>query len=136
MTVLVGTQQKGGKAVLYKKAGFTLLEVMVAMSILAMALVAVFHMQSQSISMAGEARFLTTASLLAQRKMAEIEANQSTDNKSQEGDFAPDYPAYGWTIQVTDTQIAKLKKIEVNVFHKVLKTGGNYQLVLYRTGGM
>ncbi len=121
---------------LYKKAGFTLLEVMVAMSILAMALVAVFHMQSQSISMAGEARFLTTASLLAQRKMAEIEADKSTDNKSQEGDFAPDYPAYGWTIQVTDTQIAKLKKIEVSIFHKVLTTGGSYQLVLYRTSGM
>lgn len=136
MTVLVGTPQKRGKAVLYKKAGFTLLEVMVAMSILAMALVAVFHMQSQSISMAGEARFLTTASLLAQRKMAEIEADKSTDNKSQEGDFAPDYPAYGWTIQVTDTQIAKLKKIEVSIFHKVLTTGGNYQLVLYRTSGM
>ena len=109
---------------------------MVAMSILAMALVAVFHMQSQSISMAGEARFLTTASLLAQRKMAEIEADKSTDNKSQEGDFAPDYPAYGWTIQVTDTQIAKLKKIEVSIFHKVLTTGGSYQLVLYRTSGM
>ncbi|PKN10912.1 MAG: type II secretion system protein GspI [Deltaproteobacteria bacterium HGW-Deltaproteobacteria-5] len=136
MTVLVRTPQKGGKAVLYKKAGFTLLEVMVAMSILAMSLVAVFYMQSQSISMAGEARFLTTASLLAQRKMAEIETDQSTDNKSQKGDFAPDYPAYGWTIQVSDTQIARLKKIEVNVFHNVLTTGGNYQLVLYKTGGM
>ncbi len=121
---------------LYKKAGFTLLEVMVAMSILAMSLVAVFYMQSQSISMAGEARFLTTASLLAQQKMAEIETDQSTDNKSQKGDFAPDYPAYGWTIQVSDTQIARLKKIEVNVFHNVLTTGGNYQLVLYKTGGM
>lgn len=119
----------------YRDAGFTLLEVMVAMSILAMALVAVFYMQSQSISMAGEARFLTTASLLAQRKMAEIEADQSMDNKSQDGDFAPDYPAYSWTVKVTDTQIAKLKKIEVNVFHNVLATGGNYQLVLYRTDG-
>ncbi|HOQ41461.1 MAG TPA: type II secretion system minor pseudopilin GspI [Smithellaceae bacterium] len=120
---------------LYRKAGFTLLEVMVAMSILAMALVAVFYMQSQSISMAGEARFLTTASLLAQHKMTEIEADTSMDNKKREGDFAPDYPAYGWTTEVTDTKIAKLKKIEVNVFNKVLTKGGNYQLVLYRTGG-
>ena len=118
-----------------RKTGFTLLEVMVAMSILAMSLVAVFYMQSQSISMAGEARFLTTASLLAQHKMAEIEAGTSIDNKSQEGDFAPDYPAYGWTIEVTDTKIAKLKKMEVNVFNQVLTKGGNYKLVLYRTGG-
>ncbi|MCD6153076.1 MAG: hypothetical protein J7J07_04110 [Syntrophobacterales bacterium] len=41
------------------------------MTILAIALVAVFQSQSQSISMAGQARFATTAFLLAQSKVAE-----------------------------------------------------------------
>ncbi len=121
---------------LKKKAGFTLLEVMIAMAILAIALVAVFQMQSQSISMSTESRFMTTASLLAQSKMADIEAEASLGNQSQKGDFAPDYPEYAWTIQVTDTQIAKLKRIEVNVFNKVLTRGGTYQLVFYKTSGM
>ena len=121
---------------LKKKTGFTLLEVMIAMAILAIALVAVFQMQSQSISMASESRFMTTASLLAQSKMAGIEAKTSLANQNQKGDFAPDYPEYAWTIQVTDTQIAKLKRIEVNVFNKLLTRGGSYQLVFYKTSGM
>lgn len=121
---------------LKKKTGFTLLEVMIAMSILAIALVAVFQMQSQSISMASESRFLTTASLLAQSKMADIEALSMLGNQSIKGDFAPDYPEYSWTIRVTDTQIAKLKRIEVNVIHQVPVQGGAYQLVFYKTSGI
>jgi len=122
--------------VLYKKAGFTLLEVMVAMSILAMALVAIFYMQSQSISMATSARFMTTASLLAQSKMADVEADTALVSKSQKGDFAPGFPEYKWTVQVTDTKIPKLKRIEVNVLHNALAEGSAYQLVFYKTGRM
>ena len=119
-----------------KNAGFTLLEVMVAMSILAIALVAVLQLQSQSISMSTAARFTTTASFLAQSKMADIETDAALGNKSLKGDFAPDYPEYKWTVEVTDTKIAKLKKIEVNVFHTALARGETYQLVFYKTIGM
>ena len=56
-----------------ENSGFTLLEVMIAMAIIAIALVAVFGSQSQSLSLANEAKFSTTAALLAQSKMAEIE---------------------------------------------------------------
>lgn len=117
-------------------AGFTLLEVMVAMSILAIALVAVFQLQSQSISMSTSARFMTTASLLAQSKMTDVEADAALGNKSQKGDFAPDFPEYQWTVEVTDTKIPKLKRIEVNVFHSALSEGNAYQLIFYKTGGM
>lgn len=117
-------------------AGFTLLEVMVAMSILAIALVAVFQMQSQSISMSTEARFLTTASLLAQNRMADIEAPAQLDNRTQKGDFAPDYPDYGWSLIVTDTEIPRLKRVEVTVFNRWFEKGGTYQLILYKMSGM
>ncbi|KAF0158505.1 MAG: hypothetical protein FD159_1122 [Syntrophaceae bacterium] len=129
-------RQNKGLAMREKQTGFTLLEVMIAMAILAIALVAVFQLQSQSISMSSESRFMTTASLLAQSKMADIEAGKSLGNLSQKGDFAPDHPEYAWTIQVTDTQIAKLKRIEVNVFHQALIRGGAYQLVFYKTSGI
>jgi general secretion pathway protein I len=49
--------------------GFTLLEVMVAIALIAIALTAVLGSQSQSVSLAGEARFNTTATLLAQSKI-------------------------------------------------------------------
>ena len=118
------------------KTGFTLLEVLIAMAILAMALVAVLQMQTQSISLSGESRFLTTASLLAQRKMADLEAEASLSNQSQKGDFAPHHPEYAWTIRVTDAQIPRLKRIEVTVFNNVMNQGGAYQLVFYKTSGM
>lgn len=117
-----------------ENAGFTLLEVMIAMSILAIGLVAVLQMQSQSISMATEARFLTTASLLAQSKMADLEGMNALSNLTQKGDFAPDYPDYGWSLIVTDTQIARLKRVEVTVFNRLFENGGTYQLVLYKMG--
>jgi len=119
-----------------KNAGFTLLEVMIAMSILAIGLVAVLQMQSQSVSLASESRFLTTASLLAQDKMVEIEAMVQLDNRKSTGDFAPDFPEYGWSVAVTDTQIAKLKRIEVNVFNKLFSGGATYQIIYYKMIGM
>lgn len=53
--------------------GFTLLEVMVAVAILGITLVSIFSSEAGAIRMAGRARMLTTASLLARCKMGELE---------------------------------------------------------------
>ena len=116
--------------------GFTLMEVMLAMAILAISLVAVFQSQSQSISMATDSRFMTTAALLAQSKMVEVEARTSLDIGKQDGDFGTDYPDYSWHLQIEDTQLAKFKKIEVTVRNKLLPKRGIYQLVLYKAAGL
>lgn len=79
-------------------SGFTLLEVMVAMAILAISLVAALGSQSQSVSLAGEARFNTTAPLLAQMKMAEKELADPDELGSDSGDFGEDFPGYHWTM--------------------------------------
>jgi general secretion pathway protein I len=115
--------------------GFTLLEVMIAVAILAIGLVAVFQMQSQSISMASEARFRTTASLLAQSKMTDVEASRSLSNRTESGNFAPEHPDYGWSLKITDTMIPGFKRIEVSVHHQGFMRGGIYELVFYKTGG-
>ena len=60
---------------------------MVAMSIIAVVLTAILGSQSQSLSLAGEAKFSTTASLLAQGKMAEIEMENPQELISDSGDF-------------------------------------------------
>ena len=52
---------------------FTLLEVMVAVPILAVALTAIFASEAGAIRVSARARFTTTATLLARCKMAEIE---------------------------------------------------------------
>jgi len=85
--------------------GFTLLEVMVAMSIIAIAMTAVLSSQSQSISLASEAKFSTTAALLAQSKMAETEWGNRLDLASDSGDFEEDFPGYTWQVKVEDVSM-------------------------------
>ena len=119
-----------------KANGFTLMEVMIAMAILAISLVAVFQLQSQSISMSTESRFMTTAALLAQSKMVEAEAVSTLTSRKEGGDFGPDYPQYTWHLEVGDTKLAQFKKIEVTVTNKLFISGGTYKLLLYKTAGM
>jgi general secretion pathway protein I len=119
-----------------KANGFTLMEVMIAMAILAIALVAVFQLQSQSISMSTDSRFMTTAALLAQSKMVEEEAGATLTNHKEDGDFGADYPQYIWRLEVSDTELAQFKKIQVTVTNKLFIGGGTYKLVLYKTEGI
>ena len=83
-------------------SGFTLLEVMMAIALMAIALTAVFGSQSQSLLLAGDAKFNTTAPFLAQSKMAEIEAEGGEDLTSGSGDFGEDFPGYRWELEVAD----------------------------------
>jgi general secretion pathway protein I len=116
--------------------GFTLMEVMIAMVILAVALIAILQSQSQSISMFTDSRFMTTAALLAQSKMAEVEAGSIQDTNSKDGDFGTDYPDYTWHLEIGDTQIPKFRKIEITVKNNLFINRGTYSLVLYKAAGM
>lgn len=103
-------------------SGFTLLEVMVALSIIAIVLVSVYKMQAQTISMNYEARFYATAPLLAQLKIAEIEIENPGEQTDNSGDFGDEFPGYRWNVVIDDIEsellgnIAEnLKQINVNV---------------------
>ena len=82
--------------------GFTLLEVMVAVSIIAIAVTAVLSSQSQSVHMANEAKFFTSAAILAQGKIAEIEIKEKDDLASESGIFHDDFSDYRWDLTVSD----------------------------------
>jgi len=123
------------KGKLKGRRGFTLLEVMIAMAILAISLVAVFRSQSQSLSMVNESRFLTTASLLAQGKMAETERKKPQELASDSGDFGTDFPDYIWRVEIKDTAFEFLKKIDVIVSNNKMAANNVYQLELYRLIG-
>jgi general secretion pathway protein I len=113
--------------------GFTLLEVMIAMTILAITLVTVYQSQSQSISMATSSRFLTTASLLAQSRMAQIDAADPREAVSASGDFGEDFSDYRWQVEVGDVQeIPLLKRIALTVTNGRMTTRNTYRLTLYK----
>ena len=85
--------------------GFTLLEIMIALSIMAIALTAMLWSQSQSVSLAGDAKFMTTAAFLAKSKMAELEATKPENLSAGSGDFGEDFPGYTWEITLKDVSL-------------------------------
>ena len=117
-----------------RRGGFTLLEVMIAMAILAITLVTVYQSQSQSISMASSSRFLTTASLLAQGRMAEIDANPDPRGLSSgDGNFGDDFPGYTWRLEVSAVdELPLLKRIALTVTQGRMTTRNTYRLILYK----
>ncbi len=80
--------------------GFTLLEVMIAVAVLAIALVSLLGSQSQTISVATDARFDTVAALLAQEKMAEIRLLDFEQVESDSGTFEEGFSEFSWSTEV------------------------------------
>ena len=80
---------------------FTLLEIMVAMAILAIALTTLFGAQARDLSLATKAKFITNASLLADLKLAELKSGKLAPVDGQ-GDFGQDFPGYKWKMRVKD----------------------------------
>ena len=82
--------------------GFTFLEVMVAVAVLAVAFVTLIGSQSQSVSVAGESRFRVMAALLAQQKLAELESMDFEELNGGDGDFGEEYQSYSWQAEVVE----------------------------------
>ena len=114
--------------------GFTLLEVMIAVAIIAIALMAVLGSQSQGLSLAGESRFNRTATLLAQGKMAEIEAvKDQRDLNSDSGDFGDEFPGYVWQLSVNEVLFDGAEKISDRLKQIDLEVSwGSDELYQYR----
>ncbi|MCP3950768.1 MAG: prepilin-type N-terminal cleavage/methylation domain-containing protein [Desulfobacterales bacterium] len=100
--------------------GFTLLEVLVAMAILAIVLIAVFRLHAQSISMHSAARFHTTAPLLLQAKLTDLKSTPLAELVADSGNFGEQYPGYTWRFSMADidddtlgTVAKRLKKLTV-----------------------
>jgi len=87
-----------------EEKGFTFLEIMVAVAILSIALVAALRTQSQSILIANESITNTNLLLLAKEKMAEIELDGFPDIGESEGTFEK-HPEFHWKVEVKEANI-------------------------------
>ena len=82
--------------------GFTLLEVMVALAILATTLVVLLQIITNNVRATNHAKMTTAATLLARGKMIDIEDSVlengfSTDNESDKGTFRDqNFPSFRW----------------------------------------
>jgi general secretion pathway protein I len=84
------------------ETGFTLMEVMVALAVVAIALTAIYRMHTQTLFMDARGRFDTVAAMLARQKLADIDTTELADLTADSGDFGDDHPGYAWRIQTED----------------------------------
>ena len=99
-----------------KNHGFTLLEMIICLGLIALVLVAVFHLQGQNLDLQSEAQFMTTATCLLQERLSQIQALEMIEEGTNSGDFGKDFPDYTYTQEVSevpDTEI--LYKVKVTV---------------------
>ncbi|HWP35647.1 MAG TPA: type II secretion system minor pseudopilin GspI [Thermodesulfobacteriota bacterium] len=115
------------------RAGFTLLEVLVALVVLAVALTALLEAQTLAVRLRSQAQELTLATFLLQDRMTQVLLGPLPEPGTQEGDFGPDYPGYRWEVTVSDTGFATTPRVrEVRV--RVLWGSGRRPEALELTG--
>jgi general secretion pathway protein I len=94
--------------------GFTLVEIMIALAILSITLVAVYLAQGDSLRASGRAEDIRTASLLARQKMTEkmidlqkdIDKGKFPDDQvNDQGAFDPPFDKYRWEFAVRKVEI-------------------------------
>lgn len=122
---------------LQTNVGFTLLEIMIALSIIALVLVSVYKMHAQTISMNYFARFNTTAPLLAQQKIAQLEIKPADELTDEAGDFGDNFPNFRWSVAVNNVESEALGQSadglkQINVTISSDNDGFAYSLRTYR----
>ncbi|MFO7839688.1 MAG: type II secretion system minor pseudopilin GspI [Desulfosalsimonadaceae bacterium] len=95
--------------------GFTLLEVMIALAVIAIVLVSVLRMQGQTISMNETFRFYTIAPQLAAKKMAELRIASEEGGFAQSGEFADQFRGYTWQAKSREVSLVTDQDREMNL---------------------
>ena len=95
--------------------GFTLLEIIVSISIIAVVLTAIYRMHFQTISTNQIARFHVIAPLLAQKRMALIERASFADVANGSGDFGDKFPGFTWSESINDVESEILGNVASDV---------------------
>jgi prepilin-type N-terminal cleavage/methylation domain-containing protein len=115
-----------GAAVPHGARGFTLIEVLATVMLLAIIVPAINKGISVATGMASSARMRTEATGLAESKLNELLATGEWQNGQSSGDFSPDWPMYHWQSTISawqyDTTSAGLQEIDVVVTYTYRNT--------------
>ncbi|MDT8440029.1 MAG: type II secretion system minor pseudopilin GspI [Desulfuromonadales bacterium] len=101
-----------------RRSGFTLLEIMVALAIVATAMVALLGLVNRTIGVHDRLQRVTAATLLAQQVMAETEAGarpEAFGGAGSQGEFAPPHGDYRWRIAYAATPLPSVRMVTVTV---------------------
>lgn len=115
-----------------RQHGFTLVEMIVATLILAIAIVGAMGAISSSAHATEMGDRVQTAALLAQRKMTELELQASNmTSGEQQGDFGEEFANYRWRAVLDTTEFDKLLKLTLTITWGESGRGGQRDFVTY-----
>ncbi len=98
-----------------RRGGFTLLELIVAIAILAVALFGVMQTVTQGINSSITSRDRARAVELAELKLTELRLDPTLEPGTNEGDFGDEQPDWTWTSEVVETETAGLLRLQLTV---------------------
>ena len=111
-------------------AGFTLLEVMIALAVLAITLVVLLDLRNRDIVLNGHSGNLTTATLLAQERLAALELSGPAGLGEWRGAF-PGYEEFAWKMQVTRTSLDFIHQVRLQVVWNEGRRGEEVEMTTY-----
>lgn len=93
--------------------GFSLLEVLCALGIMAVAFVVLFTFSANTMKLAGRAKNITIATMLAKQKMTDIEIDlnkemkkgEFPDERESDGEFEDPYSIFKWKMAISRVEL-------------------------------
>lgn len=113
------------------RGGFTLLEVMVSIAIIAIAFVVLLGLKNSDITINEYTRNLTAATLLAQTKISEIELMGFPELGEASGDFGEDHSGFRWREIVSPTPFDFAREVRVRVSWKMGNREEDVEFITY-----
>lgn len=115
-----------------QQSGFTLLEVMIAVAVLAMALTSLVKLNAQSIQNMSYLERKTYAMWVAQNQLSEVLAKgqRITTGRSQ-GKAEMAGVSWWWEMVVTETAVEQLQRVELRVKQQEKGSDPLYRLIAF-----
>jgi type IV pilus modification protein PilV len=107
--------QTHGRDARATRAGFSLVEVIVAIVILSIALVGLAHGITTALSSSKESESQTTAAMYAAGLIETLRAEGDIADGQTEGDCGAELPLYRWTESVTAAGVDGLHEVDVSI---------------------
>ncbi len=112
-------------------SGFSLLEIMIAVFIIAVALSTILYSEILSLRASAKIKNIDTAIFLASSKMSEIEAEGFPPTGEKEGDFGNEFPAFKWKQRIIPTPNPSVRELRVQVIINEGNTEDRIELITY-----
>jgi general secretion pathway protein I len=104
------------------QSGFTLLEIMIALAIIAVAFVALLGLRNSDIVMHDRARAVIQATALAQQRLGDTVVGPFPELGSTEGRFEDENARYAWRQDVASTPFEFAREVRVSVTWDALQS--------------